>query len=129
MKNTLFIYLLFMISVILLTGCDHSMETKALPDPLEAGWEGQSVCNVMEENDQVRILRCVFPPGVGHEKHYHNPHTGYTLAGGKFRIISDEGTREVDVPTGSTFSKSEVTVHEVLNIGETTASFLIIEYK
>jgi quercetin dioxygenase-like cupin family protein len=100
-----------------------------LPDPLEAGWEGQSVCEVVEENDELRILKCTFPPGVGHEKHFHPPHVGYTLSGGKFRMIDDKRTREVDVPVGYVFVNDTVTTHEVLNIGETTAQFLIIEYK
>jgi len=102
---------------------------KQLPDPLEAGWEGQSVCEVLEDNKELRVLKCTFEPGVGHEKHYHNPHFGYTLIGGKFRITDHTGTREVDVPNGFSFSKDEVTTHEVLNIGETTAIFLIMEYK
>ncbi|GAB5565836.1 MAG: hypothetical protein Wins2KO_28990 [Winogradskyella sp.] len=104
-------------------------EHKQLPDPLEAGWHGQSVCEVVEENENIRVLKCTFEPGVGHEEHYHNPHVGYTLAGGTFRITDKEGTREVDVPTGYSFNNDEITSHEVLNVGETTAVFLIIEYK
>lgn len=100
-----------------------------LPDPLDAGWKGEVVCEVIEDNKELRVLKCSFEPGVGHEKHYHNPHVGYTLAGGKFRITDKEGTREVDVPTGYSFSNEEVTSHEVLNIGETTSVFLIMEYK
>lgn len=100
-----------------------------LPDPLEAGWKGQSVCEVLQDNKELRMLKCTFEPGVGHEKHYHNPHFGYTLNGGKFRITDTTGTREVDVPTGYSFSKDKITTHEVLNIGKTTAVFLIMEYK
>ncbi len=107
-----------------------SCETNTpLPDPLEAGWKGESVCEVIEENKDVRVLKCTFEPNVGHEKHYHNPHVGYTLAGGKFRITDTTGTRAVDVPTGSSFSNEEIIYHEVLNIGQTTAIFLIMEYK
>ena len=100
-----------------------------LPDPLEAGWKGESVCEVVEENEKVRILKCVFPPGVGHEKHYHDPHTGYTLAGGTFQITETTGSRTVTVPTGYVFKNETVTVHEVLNVGATVAEFLIIETK
>lgn len=114
-------------------GCQVDTNDKKLdimlPDPLEAGWEGQKVCEVVEENDRLRVLRCTFPPGVGHEKHYHAPHVGYTLESGKFRITDSEGTREVNVPKGYVFANDTITVHEVLNIGETTAQFLIIEYK
>ncbi len=100
-----------------------------LPDPLEAGWKGNAVCEVLQDNIELRVLKCTFEPGVGHEKHFHDPHFGYTLAGGKFRITDTTGTREVDVPTGSSFSNDEIISHEVLNIGETTAVFLIMEYR
>ena len=107
-----------------------SCENKiTLPDPLEAGWKGQAVCEVLRDNDELRVLKCTFEPGVGHEKHYHNPHFGYTITGGKFKITDTTGTREIDVPTGYSFSNDKVTSHEVLNIGETTAVFLIMEYK
>ena len=109
-----------------ISGCKNK---NPLPDPLEAGWKGEAVCEILEENKDLRVLKCTFEPGIGHEKHYHNPHVGYTLAGGKFRITDYSGTREVDVPTGYTFSKDSITTHEVLNIGDTTSIFLIMEYK
>ena len=114
-------------ALLLFYGCNNI--TTKLPDPLEAGWAGKPVCEVFEENKDVRILKCTFPPNVGHELHYHEPHFGYTLAGSKFRISDETGTREVDVPTGYSFSKDELTSHEVLNVGDSTAVFLIIEYK
>lgn len=98
-------------------------------DPLEAGWEGKPVCEVLEENEKVRALKCTFAPGVGHDRHFHAAHFGYTLAGGKFQIEDTTGTREVNVPTGYDFYNDGIDWHEVLNIGETTAVFLIIEPK
>jgi quercetin dioxygenase-like cupin family protein len=100
-----------------------------LPDPLEAGWNNEAVCEVLEDNKNIRILKCTFEPGIGHEKHYHNPHYGYTVAGSRFRIKDTTGTKDVSVPTGYSFSKDEISTHEVLNIGDSTAIFLIIEYK
>ena len=117
--NLLILFLLFL-------GCKS---VEKLPDPLQAGWKGKKVCEVVEENKSVRVLKCTFPPNVGHEKHYHNSHFGYTLSGGIFRITDTTGTREVDVPKGYHFSNDVKTIHEVLNIGETTAVFLIVEYK
>ena len=104
-------------------------DKNALSDPLEAGWNGEAVCEVLKDNDELRVLKCTFEPGVGHEKHFHESHFGYTLAGGKFRITDTTGTREVDIPTGYNFSNDKIISHEVLNIGETTAMFLIMEYK
>jgi len=100
-----------------------------LPDPLEAGWKGEPVCEVVEETDKLRVLKCTFKPNVGHEKHYHNPHVGYTLKGSTFQIKDKNGIREVNVSTGSTFSKDKMSEHEVLNIGDSTAIFLIFESK
>ena len=119
------LWLILLLSLIMLN-CKNE---NTLPDPLEAGWNNGAVCEVVEENDNVRVLKCTFEPGVGHEKHYHNPHYGYTVAGSKFKIKDTTGTREVNVPTGYSFSKDEISTHEVLNIGDSTAVFLIIEYK
>ncbi len=124
--RTKFISALLIHVLLFSLGCEKK---NSLPDPLEAGWKGKAVCEVLEEKQNLRVLKCTFEPGVGHEKHYHNPHFGYTLSGGKFRITDTSGTREVDVPTGYSFSKDQVSVHEVFNIGETTAIFLIMEYK
>lgn len=115
--------------ILIVALCTACTPTPNLPDPHEAGWEGEKVCEILFENDKQRVLRCTFPPGVGHEKHYHAPHFGYTIKGSKFRIEDDRGVREVDVPTGYHFSNEEITEHEVLNVGDSTAVFLIVEYK
>ncbi len=99
-----------------------------LPDPLAAGWRGAQVCELVEESLRLRALRCTFPPGVGHERHLHAPHFGYALAGGRVRIVDARGTREVELATGSSFA-SEGGMHEVVNIGETTVVYLIVEPK
>lgn len=124
-KYTTHLMLLSFISILAFS-CKNK---NSLPDPLEAGWNNQAVCEVLEDHPNLRVLKCTFPPGVGHEKHYHNPHVGYTLAGSRFRITDTTGTREVQVPTGYSFSKDSITWHQVLNIGDSTAVFLIMEPK
>lgn len=110
--------------------CVFSCKPKnELPDPLKAGWKGKKVCTVLKENDKVRTLKCVFPPGVGHEKHFHAAHFGYTITGSKFRITDATGTREVDIPNGYDFYNDKIEWHNVLNIGDKTAVFLIVEPK
>lgn len=116
----------FVLIIFFFGSCDPK---PALPDPLAAGWEGKTVCEELINSDELRVLRCTFPPGVGHEKHYHAPHFGYTLSGSKFRIKDTTGTREVNVPSGTEFYNEEISEHEVLNIGDSTAVFLIIEPK
>lgn len=100
-----------------------------LPDPLQAGWQGKPVCERLLEDDRQRVLRCSFPPGVGHERHRHRPHFGYALAGGRMRITTAEGVREATLETGSTFTSRGIAWHEVLNIGDTTVRYLIVESK
>ena len=100
---------------------------ESLPDPLAAGWQGATVCERLHENELQRILLCRFPPGVGHERHYHAPHFGYSIVGGKMQINSDGETRVVDVPDNYSWTNDERIVHDVLNVGETTAVYLIVE--
>lgn len=100
-----------------------------LPDPLTAGWKGEPVCEVLLENDSIRTLKCTFPPGVGHERHSHGPHFGYALAGSTMRVTDANGVREVKVVTGSSFYNKGIEWHEVLNVGDSTAVFLIVEPK
>jgi hypothetical protein len=44
-------------------------------------------------------------------------------------ITDASGTREVDLATGISFASDGVIWHEVLNIGDSTTVFLIIEPK
>ena len=97
------------------------------PHAFDAGWAGQKTCTMMFEDATVRIARCVFPPGVGHEKHFHNPHFGYVLEGSTLRIVDGKGERTVTTEAGGTWSTDAVTVHEAVNIGDTTTSYLIVE--
>ena len=110
----------------ILSGC---VATSELPDPLEAGWNGNPVCERLHEDAEQRILRCAFAPGVGHERHFHAPHFGYAIVGGRMRITDESGVRDVDLPTGSSFTSTGVRWHEVLNIGSTTTTYLIVEQK
>ena len=116
-------------SLIIVTFFISCKTTSSLPDPLTAGWKGENVCELLEENKSQRILKCTFAPNVGHERHFHLPHFGYTLAGSTFRIKDTTGTRDVNVKTGSYFNSKGTEWHEVLNIGDSTAVFLIIEPK
>ncbi|MGJ8592474.1 MAG: cupin domain-containing protein [Aquaticitalea sp.] len=104
-------------------------EGEQLPDPHDAGWNDKVICEVVEENAKLRVLKCTFAPGDGHERHYHAAHFGYTIKGSKFRIKDTTGTREVNVPTGTEFYNEGIEWHEVLNIGDSTAIFLIMEPK
>ena len=98
-----------------------------LPHAFDAGWEGRKTCEVLFEDSATRVARCVFPPGVGHEKHYHNPHWGYVLECSTLLIRDDQGERTVVTEAGGSWSTDKVTVHEAVNTGEATTSYLIVE--
>lgn len=100
-----------------------------LPGPLEAGWQGRKVCERLFENAEVRALRCTFPPGVGHERHFHARHWGYIEQGGTMRITTAAGTTERVLQSGSQWWSDGVEWHEAVNIGSTTAVYLIVEPK
>ncbi len=102
-------------------------DTTALPDPLAAGWHGRPVCEKLREDEAMRVLRCTFAPGVGHERHQHPRHFGYALLGGRMRITDAKGTRDVEIKAGSSFSSEGVPWHEVINIGDTVVQYLIVE--
>ncbi len=117
---------IFLLLIVFICACTSPNK---FPDPLKAGWKDAKVCEVLVENEKVRTLKCVFPPGVGHDKHFHAAHFGYTIKGSKFRITDATGTREVNVPTGYDFYNKKIEWHNVLNIGDSTAVFLIVEPK
>ena len=112
--------------LIFLMGCNSAVADE-LPDPVAATWQGEPVCETLVDTTDMRVFRCIFPPRVGHERHFHPKHFGYALSGGSMRITDAAGTREVNLQTGTYFSSDGIPWHEVLNIGETTVSYLMIE--
>lgn len=115
------------IYIILLFSC--SGFSQELQGPLQTGWKGLKVCEKLSENESETVLRCTFPPGIGHETHKHNANFGYALSGGTMQIIDEKGTRTVELETGSYFDGAGTKAHSVLNVGKTTAQFLILESK
>jgi len=124
--------LLFFIltACLLLAGTTMADPLPDLPEAFEAGWKGEKTCQLIYETKSVRVARCNFAPGSGHEKHFHYPHFGWALEGGLMRITDENGeSRDVEIPTGGSWSSDVITVHEALNIGETNSSYLIVEPK
>ncbi|QGZ94619.1 cupin domain-containing protein [Terricaulis silvestris] len=118
-------------SIFALAACaTASAQIAPLPMALCAGWEGERVCEQLHEDAQIRVLRCTFPPGVGHDMHYHPPHFGYVVSGESvMRITTAAGVRETPVRTGGSFSNDAEIQHAALNIGAETTTYLIVEKK
>ena len=100
---------------------------EGLPSALEAGWNGERVCGEQYRTTTHRVLRCSFPPGVGHEPHFHPAHWGYALSGGTMRLTNADGVREAEIATGSSYSSAGEPWHHVINIGDTEVTYLIVE--
>lgn len=104
-------------------------DVEILPHALDAGWNGEKTCELLQGTEEMRMFKCVFAPGEGHERHYHPPHVGYIIEGGVMRITDETGVREQETPAGASWSSDGVNWHEAVNIGATTTSYVIIEPK
>ncbi|HKX54746.1 MAG TPA: hypothetical protein VJN01_01540, partial [Xanthomonadales bacterium] len=78
--------LLFLALFALHSNCLFAQDPDNLPHAFDAGWQGKKTCEIVYETALVRVGRCSFPPGTGHEKHYHNPHFGYVIEGATMLI-------------------------------------------
>ncbi len=111
-----------------LVSCAHGAgRNDALPSALEAGWNDKPVCELLHQSASHRTLRCTFPRGVGHERHYHPPHFGYVLSGGTMQLTDASGVRVAEIDTGSHFTSQGTDCHEVINVGDRTVTYLIVE--
>jgi quercetin dioxygenase-like cupin family protein len=107
-----------------------SAQVSPLPMALCAGWQGERVCEQLHEDAEIRVLRCTFPPGVGHEPHYHPPHFGYIVSGESImRTTIESGVREQALSAGRSWSSDAEIRHEALNIGDEPMTYLIVEKK
>jgi len=107
-----------------------SAQVAPLPMAACAGWEGQRVCETLHEDAMIRVLRCTFPPNVGHEPHFHPPHFGYTLEGGTVRTRNEGQDYVLRTPASDgMWAMDAEHRHEALNVGDATMRYLIIEKK
>lgn len=107
----------------------NAQPSENLPTAFDAGWQGQEVCERLFENDAMRVARCTFPPGIGHERHFHPPHWGYILEGSTMRMTDGDGTEDRILESGASWWSDGVAWHEAVNISSETGIYLIIEPK
>lgn len=100
-----------------------------LPSAFDAGWHGEKVCEPIFENATMRAARCTFPPGGGHDRHFHPAHWGYIVEGSTMRITAATGTVDRDLKAGTSWWSDGIDWHEAVNIGKTTAVYIIVEPK
>jgi quercetin dioxygenase-like cupin family protein len=99
------------------------------PDALAVEWQGKKPCEKLHEDDQIRILRCTFPPGAKHLRHQHPAAFVYALSGGKTEAMTEAGTKPGERATDSFGLGVPIPWHEVTNVGDTTLRYLLVEMK
>ena len=116
-------------ALIALTPANAEPPAPPLPTAFDAKWHGKTVCEPLFENAAIRAARCTFPPGGGHERHFHPPHWGYIIQGGTMRITDASGTKVRELKSGSSWWSDGIAWHEAVNIGTTTSVYIIVEPK
>jgi quercetin dioxygenase-like cupin family protein len=104
-------------------------QTGDIPDALSVEWQGKHLCENLYEDVNIRVLRCTFPPGAVHVKHYHPAAFGYVLEGGKGQVVDANGTRQVESKADAFWAGDPIPWHEYTNTGDTTERFLAVEKK
>lgn len=98
------------------------------PDPVVAGWNGVQVCRVLQADERSRLIECVFPPGAGHERHFHPPHVGFVIEGGVMEMTTAAGVTQLELETNSSWMSPGVVWHEALNVSDNTIRYLMFEF-
>jgi hypothetical protein len=114
-------------SLALLAGSATAGEDATPPSALEAGWDDKPVCEQLHRATHARTLRCTFPPGGGHVRHFHPPHFGYALSGGTMELTDAGGVRIAKIATGSHYRSDGTPWHSVRNVVDKTVTYLIVE--
>jgi len=81
------------------------------------------------ENDRVRVLEGVLPPGVKEQVHSHPAYVIYVVEGGRYRNYASDGkVTEGEFKTGDVIFREPIT-HSAENIGDKPMHFILVELK
>ena len=81
------------------------------------------------ENERIRACEVTFAKGAKTVMHTHPDHFAYVVSGGTLRLTAGDGTtQDIEAKTGQMFWLPAQS-HAAVNIGETTAKFIIVELK
>lgn len=85
--------------------------------------------SVRFENDSVRVIEALIPPGFKEKLHTHPPYVTYVLDGGNVRLHSIDGTsRDAVLTPGQAYFTDKIT-HWAENIGTTTLRLILVEMR
>src|SRR6266516_5218943 len=81
------------------------------------------------ENDRVRGMEAILPPGVKEQVHSHPAYVIYVLEGGRYRNYASDGkVTEGEFKTGDVIYRDPLT-HAAENIGDKPMHFILVELK
>lgn len=81
------------------------------------------------ENDRVRVLEAMLPPGTKEQVHSHPANVIYVLEGGRFRNYAADGkVTDGTLKTGDVIYRDPLT-HAAENIGDTPLHLILVELK
>lgn len=81
------------------------------------------------ENDSVRVMEALIPPGFKERPHTHPPYVTYVLDGGSVRLHMMDGTsRDAELKAGQTYFTDRIT-HWAENIGTSTMRLILVELR
>src|SRR5436190_10185089 len=81
------------------------------------------------ENDRVRVLEAILPPGTKEQVHSHPAYVIYVLAGGRYRNYAADGKiTEGTFQTGEVIYRDPLT-HAAANIGDKPMHLILVELK
>lgn len=90
---------------------------------------GPDDVTVKVENDSVRVMEVVLPPGLKEKPHTHPAYVTYVVTGGKVRIHAADGTtRDSEFKAGAAFFSKQVT-HWAEVTGSSTIRVLLVEIR
>ena len=115
------------VAAILIT--PFAARSQEVPDAFSVEWQGKKPCENLHEDDQIRILRCTFPPGAVHVRHRHPANFVYTLSGGEVEMQNANGTRQAESRTDAFTYNQPIPWHEITNKGDTTLRYIVVEMK
>jgi beta-alanine degradation protein BauB len=86
---------------------------------------------IVADTDQVRITSWEFAPGMatGHHRHEY-PYVVVPVTGGSFSIVAKDGSiTEMAQEAGGAYVRDSGAEHDVINSGQSFASFVEVELK
>jgi quercetin dioxygenase-like cupin family protein len=103
--------------------------SRTLADAQDPAVVNSKTIHVKFENDRVRVLEALLPPGTKEQVHSHPANVIYVLAGGRYRNYAADGKiTEGTFQAGDVIYRDPLT-HAAENIGDKPMHLILVELK